>query len=285
MFTKLKMKYGDLPSDCSILWGEEEIELPVTEITVHKEGREWPVVRASFLLGDSEIEIAKAILEEAKVITYSCIRCRGEEPRDVIETLLWNTSPRWPFPKKTRDLSKIRYITIHHSGTTTRQNTSIEAWNAYHTKTKSWSHIGYHFCIGYLERGGRMGLYQTNRIEQITWHDARNYDTIGVVIAGDLRTGKDDTPTAEQADLFGRLIAWLMPQLPGPITIVGHNHFQRTACPGSLDVWYNMLERAMERHGRPMKIKLAQRGFATRAFGVASNLYRGGPPTSSYEDV
>jgi hypothetical protein len=153
---------------------------------------------------------------------------------DILET---NDSARWPFPNWDRPLSKIRYMTIHHSaGQRATQN--IRWWHRYHTGTKGWSRVGYHFGIAALDPGDPIELYQMNHLETHSWHDSRNTDTFGVCFAGDLRAGRDERPNDVQFDAFGRLCAWLFElDLPNWTGIVGHKSFGRTACPGDLRVW------------------------------------------------
>lgn len=161
-------------------------------------------------------------------------------PIDAIETLPWNHSAAYPFPSTPRSLADIHYLTVHHSGTTPRDQTAIEDWNAYHTQTKSWSHVGYHFAIAAMTpvaEGGAIDLYQTNHMAQITWHDSSNYRTLGMVLAGDLRAGHDGEPNELQIDLWGQFTAWLLPQLPNLKGIVPHSFFQATACPGDWERW------------------------------------------------
>lgn len=166
-------------------------------------------------------------------------------PVDIMGQLEWNWGAQWPFPSRARSLADIEYITVHHSGSTDRDLTSISSWYLYHTRTKSWSSIGYHFCIASFEEkpmdGGVIDLYQCNPLEQVTWHDTSNYRTVGVVFAGDLRAGEDGSPNGLQVNLWGRLMGWLIPQLPNLKGIVPHSYFQSTACPGDWVGWSDSL--------------------------------------------
>ncbi len=173
-------------------------------------------------------------------------------PIDVFDELPLNKDARYPFPKKERSLADIKWLTIHHSAGQ-RATTSIEWWNDYHTQTKGWTHVGYHFGIASLRRGDPINLYQMNPLKWVTWHDTRNYDTVGICIAGDLRMGHDVRPTPLQVDLFGRLMAWLIPQLPNLFAIVGHRRWQKTACPGDMEVWMPDLIASAEKWGQPIE--------------------------------
>jgi len=213
---------------------------------------------------------------------------RDWAPVDVVEALPWNGSARWPFPTRQgraqRKVEEIRYVTLHHSAGS-RATTSIVGWNTLHTMRKGWSHVGYHFGVGSLEPGGEVGAFQLNRLGEFTWHDSRNSDTVGVCLAGWLEEGHDDAPTDEQADLCGRLLAWLVPQLPNLKAIVGHQHWQSTKCPGELWRWGKSLVDAAARHGGEigplLEVRPRQRMRAT-----TMKLGRVvGPPLGDYEGV
>lgn len=212
-------------------------------------------------------------------------KAEPDSPIDIISVLPWHKRPRWPFPFRPRELSAIKYITIHHSGATPREKTSIWNWSQFHTEHKGWSRLGYHFCIGPLKLGGDIGLYQANDLEQVAWHDTRNYDTVGVVIAGDLRSGKDGRPTAEQIDLFGRLMTWLLPQLPALEKIVPHSHWQHTACPGDIDLWGRDLIDAAAHHGADIEDLVSLQRTRLVARVLAMQQPEGTPPVELYEGV
>ncbi|MHC4542900.1 MAG: peptidoglycan recognition protein family protein [Planctomycetota bacterium] len=171
-----------------------------------------------------------------------------EAPVRLIHELETNIDARWPFPRWGRASEEIRYITIHHSaGQRATQN--IRWWHRYHTQNKSWSRAGYHFGIAAYEGGGAIDLYQINELSTVSWHDTRNHDTIGICISGWLSAGRDVQPNDLQLELFGRLMAWLLPRLPNLESIVGHKHWQRTACPGDIHLWGYMLVDAAKRWG------------------------------------
>jgi hypothetical protein len=140
-------------------------------------------------------------------------------------------------------------MTIHHSAGS-RETQNIRWWHRYHTGSKGWSRVGYHFGIAALDPGDPIELYQMNHLETHSWHDSRNSDTFGVCFAGDLRARYDVRPNDVQLDAFGRLCAWLFElDLPNWRGIVGHKSFGRTACPGDLGVWQDDLIDAAQKYG------------------------------------
>lgn len=194
-------------------------------------------------------------------------------PIDVIydPRLPWAKKPAWPFPTKLRPLEAITTLSVHHSGATDREFTSMIGWNAYHIGGKSWSHLGYHFCIASMKQGGEMNLWQTNSMPQVTWHDSFNYLSLGLVFAGDFREGEDGGPTPFQADLFGQFMAWLLPQTPNLFRVVPHNFFQGTACPGDWDHYLPMLDDACDRWGVDLVPLVNHRTRAVRPQGLLAS--------------
>jgi hypothetical protein len=208
-----------------------------------------------------------------------------EPPIDVIDKLPWNDKSPWPFPTrgKTASLTRVKYITIHHSAGK-RKDTSISWWNNYHAKSKNWPHVGYHFGIAALERKGAINLYQLNRIGEHTWHDARNFDTVGVCIAGDLRAGKDTEPTPGQTQLTARLLAWLIPQLDNFIGVTFHKRIQATVCPGDVERWGEQIVQEVKKYGLDIGAQWGVKPTRTTRARLRGILKRE-PPMVAYEDV
>ena len=206
-------------------------------------------------------------------------------PKDITDDLLWNNKSPWPFPTQNKDkpLTRVKYITLHHSAGE-RATTSIKYWNHLHTNVKRWPHVGYHFGIAALGPGDTIKLYQLNHIGEWTWHDARNFDTVGVCIAGDLRKDRDDKPTPEQVDLTGRLLAWLVPQLPNFVGVTFHKLIQSTACPGDIEQYGTDIIKAAQGYGLDLTGKFGVKpGRATRA--RFTSVLRREPKARSYKDV
>lgn len=201
-------------------------------------------------------------------------------PLDLRGVLESHPDPRWPFPSKRRELADIRYITVHHSaGSRATQN--IRWWHQYHTQSKSWSRVGYHFGIAALAQGGYVDLHQMNDLETISWHDSRNTDTVGVCLAGDLRAGHDDRPNEVQLECWGRLCAWLLPQLPGLAGIVSHKRWQATACPGDIERWGIDLVDAAQRCGADISLLMSS-DIPSRL--LRFSLFRTTPPIEDYKE-
>jgi hypothetical protein len=189
------------------------------------------------------------------VITFTPVEISVEDepeidpPIDIVDELDTNKAARWPFPVWDRPLTDIKWITVHHSAGS-RDTQNIAWWDRYHREYKSWSRVGYHFGISAWEPGDEIKLYQLNRLSTVSWHDTKNYQTVGVCMSGDLRAGHDVRPNDVQLECFGRLMAWLVPQLPRLEGIVGHKYWQATACPGDMHLWGDELVAAAAQYGQ-----------------------------------
>jgi len=135
---------------------------------------------------------------------------------------------------ESRPLSTITHISIHHSAAPA----TITPWGvaAYQIKEDpsrnkdAWPGIGYHYYIG---PDGT--TYQTNHHHTVSYHSGgNNAHTLGLCFAGSFM---ETSPTPEQIQMGGRLVAWLMQELKIPVENVwGHKEYPRnssTSCPGS----------------------------------------------------
>jgi N-acetyl-anhydromuramyl-L-alanine amidase AmpD/Skp family chaperone for outer membrane proteins len=147
---------------------------------------------------------------------------------DVVEKL-----PRHPTLRySTRKQEKITHICVHHSATPA--TITIERVAEYHVNPDpsrnkdAWPGIGYHF---YIKPDG--GIYQTNRLETISYHVYANNDyAVGICVSGDFTRA---APTSEQQKATAHLVAWLMQELKiSQDRVLGHKEFPNndTSCPG-----------------------------------------------------
>lgn len=211
------------------------------------------------------------------------------EPIDIVDDLPTNLNAQWPFPKWDRKLEDIHYITYHHSAGS-RSSQNIMWWHRYHTGSKSWSRVGYHYGIAALNPGEEIKLYQLNYESTTSWHDTRNYDTLGVCTAGDLREGHDVEPNAVQLDCWGRLCYHLVPQLPNLRAIVGHKYWQATACPGDIERWGQQLVDAAAKYDVDISglLIVSKSSALTRLQANVASLFGRdlvGPPLGDYNDI
>jgi len=138
-----------------------------------------------------------------------------------------------------RPLSQITKITVHHSAIDHDLSLTgeklLENIKSSHSK-KGWPGLSYHYVI---DIDGT--IYQTNKHEDITWHDAVNKDSIGVLVTGWFHPSNDDLkgndkPTLPQLNSLKYLLDKLTtehPEFPaGMKDVVGHRERSATVCPG-----------------------------------------------------
>ncbi len=143
--------------------------------------------------------------------------------RDVVDQLQKHPTKSYPG----RQLKAITHICIHVA--------------QYHVETQGWPGIGYHY---YVKPDGT--IYQTQRLETVSWHVSHNNDyTVGICVSGDFTYAP---PPQIQIETTAYLSAWLMQELKIPEkNILGHKEFPNndTSCPGETWLkrmaWKNML--------------------------------------------
>lgn len=154
---------------------------------------------------------------------------------DVVDQLQKHSTKSYP----TRRLQAITHICIHHSAVA--GTVPVEHVAQYHVENQGWPGIGYHY---YVKPDGT--IYQTQRLETMSWHVSHNNDyTVGICVSGDFTYVP---PPQIQIDAASYLTAWLMQELKIPEkNILGHKEFPSndTSCPGETwlkrMIWKNML--------------------------------------------
>lgn len=122
-----------------------------------------------------------------------------------------------------RDLSKVKYIVVHHSAT---DFGSPMVFAKHHVQKKGWPGIGYHFVI---DKDGT--TFVTNPIDTLSYHVARNNTPcIGICLIGNFDKYE---PTKEQLVSLDQIIYSLQTILPN-LEVRGHRDFKSTSCPGKL---------------------------------------------------
>ena len=177
--------------------------------------------------GEAELYPAgKRLFTLGKELEYWKEEAEGKAP--VLEPLVEDISNKLPkHPTKrypTRDLSKIKYIVIHHSAIPPSFGPAFLA--NYYVKKKDWPGIGYHY---FIDAEGH--IYQTNPLEVASKH-TRNYNeiSVGICLAGDFSAAM---PTQAQLLSLAHLCAYLLQRLKlTKEAIIGHQEVIATLCPG-----------------------------------------------------
>jgi hypothetical protein len=95
---------------------------------------------------------------------------------------------------------------------------------------KGWPGLSYHYAI---MRDG--SIYKLNNHNDITWHDGRNNDTLGILVDGYFHPPHNEKPSKEQLESLDWLASKLLNDLNLPRDrIKGHRDFGATSCPGDL---------------------------------------------------
>ena len=134
----------------------------------------------------------------------------------------------------TRNVGNIQVLTVHHD-TIPHSNQSVDAIlrNIYNTHAgkNGWPGISYHY---YIHWDG--SIYQINKHEWVTWHDTRNYDSLGILLSGYFHPPYNNVPTEKQKQSLRWLLTKLGTQHPefpaSPSDVYGHRERSQTACPG-----------------------------------------------------
>ena len=129
---------------------------------------------------------------------------------------------------KTRLLSDIKYIVIHHSAT---KNGSPLSFAKYHVESRNWPGIGYHYVIG---KDGI--IHKTNNLTTMSYHAGScNRQGIGICLIGNF---EEDRPTQEQYNALAKLTKELQKKYSWLI-IKKHKDLTKTNCPGNnFDITY-----------------------------------------------
>jgi len=125
----------------------------------------------------------------------------------------------------------INVLTVHHTADTfVGTNEQILQREAgFHINGNGWPGLSYHY---FITPDGT--IFQINKHTDITWHDSRNTDTLGIALHGDFTSVK---PSSNQLSSLKFLLDWLCtenPQFPASQqSVFGHREISPTACPGN----------------------------------------------------
>lgn len=127
---------------------------------------------------------------------------------------------------KSRHLSAIRYVVVHHVGGGVNRDYSAFEIARYHIDANGWPGIGYHFLV---HPAGQID--QVNRLETRSYHCRDlNGESVGVCLAGDFTQAH---PDPNQLDSLGRLVGELQTLFDRELIVLGHGDVPSTSCPGA----------------------------------------------------
>lgn len=161
----------------------------------------------------------------------------GDETVQIVDVV--DTLPRHPVLRyQTRPISQVSELVIHH--TAGPGNQPVKEIANYHINADpsrgkdEWPGIGYHF---YALADGT--LYQTNRLETISYHSLSptNERGVAVCLAGTFLG--NSVPTDKQLRALETVIEKVQNSVAGPLKIIAHKMapYAQTQCPGD-NGWY-----------------------------------------------
>ena len=135
-------------------------------------------------------------------------------------------------PYKTRNLSNIKRLVIHHSGTSSRF--SVQRLADYHVRRQRKPGILFHFCVN-----AQGEIFQTQLLETLTTHaTTHSKESVGVCLMGNFR---GSTPSDTQITAVAKLLAYLGNTLGLTIAaanVTGLREVANTTSPGTTwDAW------------------------------------------------
>lgn len=172
-------------------------------------------------------------------------------------------------PLRPLNLSRIRFIALHHMAHPTADVKTVEKWHI----NQGWRAIGYNFWVAfdgtiYEGRGFNLGAGVENKNDHI----------ISIGFQGDYHSKSIKMPV-EQFNAGVDIINHVMSKLPSKVKIGGHGDFQPTACPGryfpleemrslkkrkgdsKVEMIYNYIDENMPEWARPTIQKLVDKGL------------------------
>ena len=155
-----------------------------------------------------------------------------------------------------RPVKNIQKLVVHHSAADASDNpearlTQIMGWHL--GNSPQWMGLSYHYVI---TKNGN--IYQTNKHEDLTWHDGVNWNSLGILVDGYFHAPNNNQPTSQQLESLEFLLTELATKHPefsagnNPLQdIVGHRDIGQTACPG--DILYSKLVEIKQRINQKIK--------------------------------
>lgn len=128
---------------------------------------------------------------------------------------------------KTRTLSQIKRVVIHHSATlSTAAGSNAQSYAKYHVENRGWPGIGYHAVI---DPDGTIN--ETNKLTTVCYHvENHNTGSVGVCLSGNFDVEK---PTQAQINSLVWYIKGINSAVGRKLEIDEHNDFQNKSCPGA----------------------------------------------------
>lgn len=138
-----------------------------------------------------------------------------------------------------RSVGGIKWLTVHHTASqaTGTDDQVMQNEANHHINGNGWAGLSYHF---FISKSGK--IYQINNLSDLTYHDAVNVDSIGIVLAGYFHSPVNEKPTDAQLKALRYLLDQLCTQHPefpaDQSNVVPHKMRSSTACCGDNAIGY-----------------------------------------------
>lgn len=141
-----------------------------------------------------------------------------------------------------------RFIAVHHAAALYPSAAGIDDVRSvarYHTQTRGWPGIGYHWCLAEITTGGPIGLYRCSDLDTQRAHVAyRNHEAVGVSCLTNFDVHPGGIPEPRWLEALTEAVGLLRAEYPDA-QVVGHRDIAlgpaspdgrdyRTACPGRM---------------------------------------------------
>jgi N-acetyl-anhydromuramyl-L-alanine amidase AmpD len=143
-------------------------------------------------------------------------------------------SRNWPSSRAT---NKIKFLVVHYTAIAGNVagdvNTDLAVLRQIRNghQANGWPGLSYHFVI---PKSGR--VYQTNDLTEITFHDGKNVESVGICLDGYFHPQFNQNPTHEQFRSLQAVLDKLRADLGLELSaVIGHREVKgTTSCPGDI---------------------------------------------------
>jgi len=133
-------------------------------------------------------------------------------------------------PWRKRNLAGVKFLVVHHSATLGNggDDAELRVLQNIHVKDNGWPGLSYHYVI--MKNGN---IYQINDLDDNTYTDTINFDSVAVLMNGYFHAPYNQQPTAAQLSSLQFMLRFLMNRFNLPHTSIrGHRDRWTTSCPG-----------------------------------------------------
>ena len=140
----------------------------------------------------------------------------------------------------TTPVANKKVLTVHHDAIPLDNRSDDEIIDQIYRTHVNNGWPGFAYCYFYSPK--TRTWYKMNNHNDVTWHDAVNWDSIGIIVHGYYHPQYDNKPTAETLADLKEMLDYLCTQFPefpaDQDDVYGHRERSSTACPGDYLIPY-----------------------------------------------